>query len=418
MKPEYSNPVIPRIILHGGAGNITRENIPPPKLALYRTALLSILEESNSLLSKPGARALDVAVHAVSLLEDNPLFNCGKGAVFTRAGTNELESSIMVSNGTRKRGVGCMLLRRVKNPIKLAREMLLRGETDDGGGAGGHCQLSGHELEMLAEKWGCEMVDPSYFWTKERWEQHKRGLEKERLVVHNTSSQSSGDATWDPVEYIPQGTVGAVVLDSFGTIAVATSTGGLTNKIPGRIGDTPSLGAGFWAEEWTEEPSLYQMRQAKHTTTPSILDMLSSGNFLSIIQDCFSFANDNSKTAQYDSIPSKKHTIRHAVGLSGTGNGDSFLRLSAVRTTAAISRYSSPQVSLPKAVSQIAGPGGELQNSAGDRWGVTGEGEAGIIGIELIGTQSHLACDYNRGMFRAYMTNDGKAIFGAFRGDD
>src|ERR1700761_9550904 len=142
MKPEYSNSVIPRIILHGGAGNITRENIPPPKLALYRKALLAILDKSNGLLSRPGACALDVAVHAVSLLEDNPLFNCSKGAVFTRAGTNELEASVMVSNGYRKRGIGCMLLKRVRNPIRLAREMLVKGEQDENA-AGGHCQLSG-----------------------------------------------------------------------------------------------------------------------------------------------------------------------------------------------------------------------------------------------------------------------------------
>src|ERR1700760_3533492 len=144
MKSEHSNSVIPRIILHGGAGNITRENIPPPKLVLYRAALLSILEECNALLSKPGARALDVAVHAVSLLEDDPLFNCGKGAVFTRAGTNELEASVMVSNGYRKRGIGCMLLKHVKNPIRLAREMLVKGEQDENA-AGGHCPLSGEE---------------------------------------------------------------------------------------------------------------------------------------------------------------------------------------------------------------------------------------------------------------------------------
>jgi L-asparaginase len=415
MRSGNSSAIAPRIILHGGAGNITRENIPPPKLALYRAALLSILEESNALLSKPGAFALDVATYAVTLLEDNPLFNCGKGSVFTRSGTNELESSIMVSDGTKKRGVGCSLLRRVKNPIKLAREMLLRGETDNGGGAGGHCQLSGEELESLAEKWGCEMVDPSYFWTKERWEQHKRGLEKEKLAIRNSIGESNGDPSWDPIEYVPQGTVGAVVLDSFGTIAVATSTGGLTNKLAGRIGDTPTLGAGFWAEEWIDDPVSTERRHP-NTTAPSIIDTLSRGNILSIIQDCFS--DNHSNMVQYDSISSNEKTIRHAVGLSGTGNGDSFLRLSAARTTAAISRYSTPQVSLVEAVTRIAGPGGELQKSAGDRWGASGEGEAGIIGIEIIGTQSHLACDYNRGMFRAYMTDDGKAVFGAFRGDD
>src|SRR5690242_13706048 len=97
----------PRIIIHGGAGHITRDNLPPKSHQAYRDALLHVLAESQNLLDAPDATALDVAVHAVALLEDDPLFNCGKGAVFTRAGTNELEASVMVSRGYRKRGVGC-----------------------------------------------------------------------------------------------------------------------------------------------------------------------------------------------------------------------------------------------------------------------------------------------------------------------
>jgi L-asparaginase len=112
-------------------------------------------------------------------MEDNPLFNCSKGAVFTCAGTTELEASIMVSNGYRKRGVGCMMLKRVKNPIKLAREMLVKGEYSDGGGAQGHSQLSGEVLEELAEKWGLELVEQGYFFTQRRWDEHIRGLQKE-----------------------------------------------------------------------------------------------------------------------------------------------------------------------------------------------------------------------------------------------
>jgi L-asparaginase len=408
---ESKSVIIPRIIIHGGAGNITRENIPPPKLALYRQSLLSILHQSNALLSESDACALDVAVHAVSLLEDDPLFNCGKGSVFTRDGTNELEASVMVSNGKRKRGVGCMLLRKVKNPIKLAREMLLRGEEDGGGGAGGHSQLSGPDLEKLAEQWGCEMVDPEYFWTKQRWEEHRRGLERESSSFRSSTNGPSGDATWDPNEYVPQGTVGAVVLDAFGTIAVATSTGGLTNKLRGRIGDTPTIGAGFWAEEWIQP---YKTPETRTSIGLSIVDGLSRGNLLSTIRDCF---GEDDSSSSYTSITSCPSRVRHAVGISGTGNGDSFLRLSAARTAAAISRYSSPQISLSKAVTQVAGPGGELQRSAGDNWGVTGEGVAGMIGIELVGTQGYLACDYNGGMFRAYIDDDGKAVFGAFRGD-
>jgi L-asparaginase len=270
----------PRIVIHGGAGNISKKTLPRASYDAYRTSLLAILSSAMNMLDKPGAMALDVATYAVSLLEDDPLFNAGKGAVFTRAGTNELESSVMVSNGYKKRGVGCMLLTRVKNPIKLAREMLIRGEESGGGGAGAHSQLSGSALEDLATKWGIEMVDPSYFWTKRRWEEHLKGLEREKgqeVEASSTALSSElpacsckpcrerspteilSDAGWDGKEYLPQGTVGAVVLDSFGTICVATSTGGLTNKLPGRIGDTPTLAAGFWAEEWIESGPASEM---------------------------------------------------------------------------------------------------------------------------------------------------------------
>jgi hypothetical protein len=104
---SHDQPCIrPRIIIHGGAGNLNRATIPKESYETYRSSLLTILESSSELLSKPDATILDVATHAVSLLEDDPLYNSGKGAVFTRAGTQELESSIMVSNGYKKRGVG------------------------------------------------------------------------------------------------------------------------------------------------------------------------------------------------------------------------------------------------------------------------------------------------------------------------
>lgn len=271
---SYSNkpPVKPRIIIHGGAGNITRQNLPNDAYQTYLQVLLAILREANDLLQCPGATCLDVATHAVTLLENNPLFNAGHGAVFTRAGTHELESSVMVSRGYRKRGVGVMKVSKAKNPILLAKEMLVRGEADDGGGAGQHCQLEGKTCDELAEQWGLHLVNPSYFWTRRRWDEHRIGLglshgdeEYERhrskadqqtndeglwSEVRTVHSEEEGtrsvlkDPTWDGKEYLPQGTVGCVVLDRTGTLCVATSTGGLTNKLPGRIGDTPTLGAG------------------------------------------------------------------------------------------------------------------------------------------------------------------------------
>jgi L-asparaginase len=251
-----SSTTVPRIIIHGGAGNITRNNLDQDVYHAYRSALLSILNSSRVLLSKPGATALDVATYAVSMLEDNPLFNAGHGAVYTTAGTHELEASVMVSKGYHKRGVGVMEVSGAKNPIKLARELLIRGEDADGGGAGGHVQLAGETANKLAETWGLEIVSPGYYWTKRRWDEHRRGLgkstDRETYQKHkrradgcssyvaecaaNARDLNTHDPSWNGHEYLPQGTVGAVVLDSDGMLCVATSTGGLTNKLPGRIG--------------------------------------------------------------------------------------------------------------------------------------------------------------------------------------
>ena len=144
--PTSSVTGTPRLILHGGAGNITRRNLGPEAWAQYRAALLEILRSTDDVLSN-GSTALDAATHAVTLLEENALFNAGHGAVFTRAGTNELEASVMVSRGKRKRGCAVSLLRHVKHPILLAKEMLVRGEEDivHGGGAYQHGHLSGPE---------------------------------------------------------------------------------------------------------------------------------------------------------------------------------------------------------------------------------------------------------------------------------
>lgn len=430
-KQASDSHIQPRIIIHGGAGNIHRENLSRESYEAYKASLLQILGQASSLLSLPNATALDIATHAVKLLEDDPLFNCGKGAVFTRAGTVELESSVMVSKGYRKRGVGCMTLKHIKNPILLAKEMLIRGEKEDGGGAGAHCQMSGDELEKLAGRWGLEMVDQSYFFTKRRWEEHQRALEKSGSSIAQPLEKIEcfdGGPSWDGHEYLPQGTVGAVVLDRFGTICAATSTGGLTNKLPGRIGDTPTLGAGFWAEEWTREFSKPLPAIRTPFSVTSTHDLFTSSGTVSdlfrpheivknFLTSCWPLSTSSRRQdAPPPECKSISHPANYAVGMSGTGNGDSFLRISAVRTAAAISRFSTPPIPLSKAITQIAGREGELQSSAGDRWGKTGEGEGGIIGIELVGSQGKIAWDFNcGGMFRAWVDDDGHSHFMAFR---
>jgi L-asparaginase len=387
---------------------------------------------SGKVESAPGSRdtpsALEIAAYAVEKLENNPLFNSGHGAVFTRDGINELEASVMVSRGHRKRGVGVTGLKHVRNPIKLAKKMLEHGDKDlispsatsaresrlDIPSAQGHTLLHGAAAEQLAEDYGLGLVNSSYFFTQQRWDEHIRALDREKA--------GTGLSTWDVDEYLPQGTCGAVAMDETGTICVATSTGGMTNKLTGRIGDTPVPGAGFWAEEWDENGD---------PTGAGLLDKISSklqgsgpsivlSNYLQgILAECMGGMSVPPALSTQEWLLSRGlHTTR-AMGASGTGNGDSFMRTSALRTMAAMARWK-PEASF-KSITHVAGPGGELQRSAGDRWDKTGEGAGGIIGIEaavvrdsqgrVIDTRSEILMDYNcGGMFRAWIDDDGKAI--------
>ncbi|RAL16388.1 isoaspartyl peptidase/L-asparaginase [Aspergillus homomorphus CBS 101889] len=403
----------PTLILHGGAGAIHRATLPPDLYAQYHASLLTYLRSTRALLAS-GASALDAAVHAVALMEDDPLFNCGRGSVFTAAGTIEMEASLMVTSvvdgdsfpGVVKRGAGVMRLRNVQHPIRLAREVLLRDGLDDqgqgqgqsGGGGGGsmHSQLVAPYVEdVLARRWGLEFMPDEWFFTQRRWDEHLRGL---KGLPEEVS--------------LSQGTVGCVCLDRWGGLAVATSTGGLTNKLPGRVGDTPTLGAGFWAEGWEgmrvgveggigmglarkgieeREGGLSK----KEIWDMSLGDCVPGfvrqgmdrvfGAVLGTGTEAWLDRRASEKEALIVRQPTtvvQRHKTRRAVAVSGTGNGDSFLRTAAARTACAIARFSTPSPSLAQAVAAVAGPGGELQRSAGERWGTSGEGQGGIIGIE------------------------------------
>ncbi|KAG0646010.1 isoaspartyl peptidase L-asparaginase beta chain [Hyphodiscus hymeniophilus] len=426
---EYRKPsssITPHLIIHGGAGNILPSNLPPQLYKAYHDSLLRILSSTHHFLTSNSSSALDAVTFAVTQLEDNPLFNSGHGAVFTRDGVNELEASIMVSRGKKKRGVGVMGLQHVKNPIKLAREMLLHGEHDlDGGngehrgpmadsnassaGAQGHCQLHKLSAEKLAEEWGLEIVEPGYFFVQARWDEHIAGLEKEKKGL--------GVATWDQEAFFPQGTCGAVALDSEGVLAVATSTGGMTNKLTGRIGDTPTLGAGFWAEEWEEV-----VRKEEEMLQRPGPALVLGDTLKGLIADCLpSLTTYMPVPTEENDLIKKGSRVWRSTAMSGTGNGDSFLRINAVRTASAIARYRGTKCSLQEALTEVTGPGGELVKSAGDRWRKTGEGEGGIIGIELKvvtdadgekqSVTSIIVDDYNcGGMFRAAVDKHGKAV--------
>lgn len=367
--------------------------------------------------------ALAIATHAVIQLENNPLFNSGHGAVFTRDGINQLEASVMVSRGAAKRAAGVMGLRHVRNPIVLAQRILAHGDADlspcsssasvGGGGldvpsAQGHTQLWGDAAEQLARMYGLDMVDTEYFFTQRRWDEHVRALEREK--------RSEGICSWAEDEYLPQGTCGAVAMDAEGVICVATSTGGITNKLTGRVGDTPVPGAGFWAEEWMEEgdPTGQSFWGRVRTAVAA-----ASSPLVTLTEPLRGLLADCLPTPYLYSPLIPGTTTTRSMAASGTGNGDSFLRTAALRTVGAMARWKPESTRL--AIAHVAGPNGELQRSAGNRWGRTGEGEGGVIGIEsaivqdaegrVVDARSEVIMDYNcGGMFRAWIDDEGKHI--------
>ena len=352
-KPLLSHPAERRctqdvvLVVHGGAGTITRQASTPEQEVVYHAALREALLAGYNIL-QAGGEAMDAAVEAVTIMEgeavhslqSNPIpehlprltalqrrqrvrvhhgrhgASClarAKACLSTHiTRQNELEASIMLSKPPHshdtlppsRRGLGLSLLTRIRNPSHLARALYLTPPVAP------HAFLSGPTAESLWESLGGDLVDPSYFFTEHRWREHRRGL-----GLPEDDPPPQDPPTLDPW---PKGTVGAVALDVRGCIAVVTSTGGRTNKLPGRIGDTPMMGAGFWAEEW------------------------SVGRFRRF----------------WDWLTRKKHADKRAVGISGTGDGDVSLFVSRhgpLRLTQNISSSSDCVLLLrPRAVSKIS----------------------------------------------------------------
>ncbi|HEV7777816.1 MAG TPA: isoaspartyl peptidase/L-asparaginase [Luteibacter sp.] len=219
--------VAPVLVIHGGAGVIRRDMSPAREKAI-RAALTEALTRGFAEL-KAGKPAVDAVSAAIVVLENDPNFNAGKGSVFTHEGRNELDAAIMSGNDLKAGAVAGV--QRVKNPILLARAVMEKSP---------HVMLSGAGAEEFAKEQGLEIVDPSYFRTEERWQQLQKALKADR---EGSNKQADTDADREK----HYGTVGAVALDQAGHLAAGTSTGGMTDKRWGRIGDSPLIGAGTYA---------------------------------------------------------------------------------------------------------------------------------------------------------------------------
>jgi L-asparaginase / beta-aspartyl-peptidase len=219
------------LVIHGGAGTIKRENMSPEKEKAYHEALNTALEAGYAVLEN-GGKSLDAVIAAIKVMEDSPLFNAGKGAVFTNEGKNELDASIM--DGSNLMAGAIAGVTTIKNPITAAYAVMTKSE---------HVMMVGTGAERFAQEQGLDIVDPSYFFDSTRYKQ---------LMKIKEGENNKEASLYDP--YIKDkkfGTVGAVALDQFGNIAAGTSTGGMTNKRYGRVGDAPIIGAGTYANNNT-----------------------------------------------------------------------------------------------------------------------------------------------------------------------
>ncbi|KAJ7186682.1 asparaginase [Mycena filopes] len=360
--PETGNYVL---VCHGGAGTMSRAGSTPEQRAEYRAELRAALEAGYKIL-REGGEAMDAVTAAVSSMEDCPLFNAGKGAVFNTAGKNELETSLMLSKPpashpaipASRRGIGLTLLAHVRNPSALARALYLAPHLAP------HPFLSGPAAEFLAASLNEPLVPPSYFYTKKRWLEHRRGLglpDEPFPYPDPDESEKGREHDLPLLDLAPTGTVGAVALDVRGCIAALTSTGGRTNKLVGRVGDTPHMGAGFWAEEWPAAAGWVQKAWGKIWGLPA----------------------------------------RHALGVSGTGDGDYFIRCATAVTIA--HRVKHLGESLEKAAEYAVE---ELRQ------------QGGIGGVIALDNMGNVAMPLNcPGMYRGVIRKDGIPLTAIFDDD-
>lgn len=304
-------------VIHGGAGVIKKGTLEPKREAEFRQKLEEAVLAGYKALQS-GKSSLDAVEVAIRIMEDSPLFNAGKGAVFTADGRNELDASIMEGKGLNAGAVAG--LQRIKNPISLARKVMEKSP---------HVMMIGDGAEKFAKEQGIEFVSPKYFWTKHRWDILQEII-KEEKAKSKSVSEFRNPADRNEI----YGTVGAVALDASGNLAAGTSTGGMTYKKYGRVGDAPILGAGTYADNRT-------------------------------------------------------------CGVSATGWGEYFIRLSVARDISALMEYKG--VSVQEAVDTVIQK--KLQDLGGDG-GVVALDKNGNVGISF----------NSEGMYRAYIGADGKPV--------
>ena len=220
-RPEYA------LVIHGGAGTILKENMTDERAAAITAAMNAALDAGEKVLSEGGSAA-DAVEATIWVMEDSPYFNSGKGAVFTNAGINELDASFM--NGADQNAGAVGGVTNLKHPISAARAVMEKSE---------HVLLTGKGAEEFAAGQGLEVVDPSYFFTQERYDALQRALQGEKVEQEKIDVDKK------------HGTVGCVALDKNGNLAAGTSTGGMTNKRYNRLGDSPIIGAGTYADNAT-----------------------------------------------------------------------------------------------------------------------------------------------------------------------
>lgn len=216
------------LAIHGGAGTLIKGKMTPEKEAAYKNALQEALDAGYSLLEK-GASAVEAVEQAVIVLENTPLFNAGRGSVFTHAGTHEMDASIM--DGKTLNAGAVSLITGIKNPISLAKQVMLKSE---------HVFLAGEGAMRFAKENGFGIENPEYFYDAFRYEQWQKIKDSDAFQLDHSDKKDS-----------KFGTVGAVACDQNGNLAAATSTGGMTNKKWGRVGDSPMIGAGTYANNHT-----------------------------------------------------------------------------------------------------------------------------------------------------------------------